>query len=67
MTIAATIANGPDIIIEDLGPRVALYRATLAGHGGAAAIGYGTDEARARADLAATVDFNLTHNGRAIA
>lgn len=66
MTIATTIANGPDIIIDTVGTNLG-YRAVLAGHGGAAAIGYGPDEAAARADLAATVDFNLTHNGRAIA
>lgn len=43
------------------------FRATLRGHGGAAAIGWGDTEKEARASLARTVDFNIEHNGAAIA
>jgi hypothetical protein len=43
------------------------FRATYAGIGGGAAMGYGPTEDAARADLAATLAFNLAHNGRLVA
>jgi len=42
------------------------FRATYPGIGGGAAIGYGPTEHAARADLAATLAFNLAHNGRLV-
>ena len=45
-------------------PRGVDYRATLAIGGGGAVIGYGATADEARADLIATLEFNLAHNGR---
>lgn len=54
------------VAVDKLGTGLG-YRATLHGHGGAAAMGYGDTDEEARAHLAEVVEFNLTHNGRAIA
>jgi hypothetical protein len=40
------------------------YRATYAVGGGGAVLGYGADADAARADLVATLEFNVAANGR---
>ncbi|QYC55157.1 hypothetical protein SEA_BOILGATE_79 [Mycobacterium phage Boilgate] len=62
-TAARAIALAADAEIDKIRSG---FRATLRGNGGAATIGYGDTADAARADLAATIEFNLIHNGRAV-
>lgn len=64
---AQNLAATADVDVDHYNAYGHAHRATLRGRGGAAAIGYGATEAQARADLAATIAFNITNNGRAIA
>ena len=69
MSIANTIATGSDVVVTEdrFSTASARFRAVLNGDGGSAVIGWGQDEDAARADLAATIAFNLGHSGRVIA
>lgn len=69
MNNATTPADAlADAIIDTVpAPRGTDYRATLHGTGGAAALGYGATPDAARANLLATLEFNLAHNGRLVA
>jgi hypothetical protein len=55
-----------DITVTHLGTGLG-YRASIHGHGGSGASGYGPTEDAARAHLAEVIAWNIEHNGRAIA
>ncbi|AXN53354.1 hypothetical protein PBI_THONKO_83 [Mycobacterium phage Thonko] len=63
---AIELAATAEIDFDHFCPANSRYRATLRGRGGAATLGYGPTEDAARADLTATIEWNIEHNGRAI-
>lgn len=60
------LAAAAAVIDTTPAPRGTQYRATHAGFGGGAAIGYGATPDEARAHLAAVLEFNVAHNGHLV-